>query len=64
MTVSEVGRMAMGSANSESPDFVTHATSGAKSAKLKETNIDKASNFQKNCQITIFYCKTLTKLTK
>ena len=32
MTVSEVGRIAMGSANSESPDLVTQATSGAKSA--------------------------------
>ena len=40
MTVSEVGRIAMGSAKSESPDFVTHATSGAKSATLKEMDIE------------------------
>ena len=32
MMVSLVGRMAMGSANSVSPDLVTHATSGEKSA--------------------------------
>ena len=47
MTVSEVGRMAIGSAKSESPDFVTHATSGAKSAILKEIEI-------KNHEILIF----------
>jgi len=49
MIVSDVGRMAMGSASSELPERVTHATSGAKpstwsfsiSSAARHTNMGK-----------------------